>query len=1002
MLAQLTELMSRARFRGQQGKTHDGQRDLYAVCGYAETLTVQHYRERYDRGGIAARLVDAKPEDTWRGGFELIEKDSDPTKLTTFEQAFEDLDKRLKIRAKMYRADVLAGFGRYAVIVLGAPGQTIEEPLEQCSPENLKYLQVYAEDEAEIIETERDDKNERYSLPKFYQLKRQVKTGTSIVSQNRRIHWTRVFHFVDTPLEDDMFGRPRLEKVWNLLDDLDKVTGGGAEAFWRRADQGLHFDIDPDVEVSDAELTKMGEQTDDYINGFKRILRTRGMKVNTLGSDVANLGPSAEAILEQISGATGIPQRVLLGSEQAKLASEQDRNNWDERIEARRNTVADPTMVRPFVDRLISLGVLPKPAHKGGYEVTWSQLRTADDGTKADIAAKWVALNKLEQGFIVVTDDEVRELLGKEPMKDKDRTALQERRTETSVGHAEAMATVNPPQPVRLPARGQAGVRSRAAEFDEDQPRDEDGRWSGSLYHGTSKEIAQKIREEGLKPLSMGMAFASPHEKTAVSYAWSKANRDDELAVVVLDSRAAKLFEVTNLNAVSRQTIPAEYVKEIRIYPMKGLPSIYDDTPLPPPSRILEEVMYVVFVVPSKARRLEAPVWKPIHDAADRFAPDVQREVIKVLKRVRQALELADGDDESSVMEKASDALKLFEPLADVLADVFLDTMAASAQSIRALYDEDQPRDDDGKWEASPLSKLKGRDIREATSNAYSDVIAAYGSTQEVDPTQVMSSQRTVNADRVQEYVDDPDRSADVAKGRTGNDLVIVQRGGKQAVIDGNHRLAAAVKAGRTIRATVVDMDRAFADAKAGQQPGEGIGLALMNAAKRKGVKGLTGLMTLAKKPSPFKFNATDPNAIAQAKAHAADLVSRVTKVTREAIRDAVEEAFEKQRTVKELAETLEDIVGDEDRAEAIARTEVMRASNAGHQAAWQQALGEGLLDDGTKQVWVTTPDDRLCPICEGMEGETAPLGGTFTVDGEEIDGPPAHPNCRCVVALEV
>jgi hypothetical protein len=33
--------------------------------------------------------------------------------------------------------------------------------------------------------------------------------------------------------------------------DLEKVVGGGAEAFWRRADRGMQLDLDPTIDVSE-------------------------------------------------------------------------------------------------------------------------------------------------------------------------------------------------------------------------------------------------------------------------------------------------------------------------------------------------------------------------------------------------------------------------------------------------------------------------------------------------------------------------------------------------------------------------------------------------------------------------------------------------------------------------------------------------------------------------------------------------------------------------------
>lgn len=140
--------------------------------------------------------------------------------------------------------------------------------------------------------------------------------------------------------------------------------------------------------------------------------------------------------------------------------------------------------------------------------------------------------------------------------------------------------------------------------------------------------------------------------------------------------------------------------------------------------------------------------------------------------------------------------------------------------------------DSGGEFVKTPLPQLKGREIREAVANAYQPVIDAYGHEEEIDPREVMSGQKTVYPERLKEYQNDPTREADVAPGRGGsNTLVVVRRSGKMAVIDGNHRLAAKALSGGRIKVIVVDMDKAWAEAEESRKEGEGIGLALMNAA---------------------------------------------------------------------------------------------------------------------------------------------------------------------------
>jgi hypothetical protein len=171
---------------------------------------------------------------------------------------------------------------------------------------------------------------------------------------------------------------------------------------------------------------------------------------------------------------------------------------------------------------------------------------------------------------------------------------------------------------------------------------------------------------------------------------------------------------------------------------------------------------------------------------------------------------------------------------------------------------------------------------------------------------------------------------------------------------------------------------------------------------KQLGLKAATaGLRTAAPKgQAVMTFDATNPAASLWARKHAAKTITGIGNTTREVIRDFVEGAFEEQIEVSTLANELMGLLGDAARAEMIARTETMSASNMGQQMLWEQAVGEGFLTGDEKKVWIVTPDDVLCLICEPMEDVTVALDDTFNVDGEDIAAPPAHPNCRCTVGL--
>lgn len=88
------------------------------------------------------------------------------------------------------------------------------------------------------------------------------------------------------------------------------------------------------------------------------------------------------------------------------------------------------------------------------------------------------------------------------------------------------------------------------------------------------------------------------------------------------------------------------------------------------------------------------------------------------------------------------------------------------------------------------------------------------------------------------------------------------------------------------------------------------------------------------------------------------------------------------------------------ERSRTIARTEVMQALNEGARETYRQAQREGLLTDAAVKEWLTTDDEKACPICEPLDGVQVPLGDDFETENGPLPGPPAHPRCRCAMAV--
>lgn len=390
-------VQARRSLSNKLGATYDGQRDLYAALGYKKDPTFSDYYSRYCRQDIAKRIINAYPDATWRQHPEVLE-DENPEVSTPFEQAWAEVRDKHSLFHQFSRVDKLAGIGRYAVLFLGFSdgGEVLEKEVTRSASLELLYVKPYSEKNAEINTWDKDRNSKRYGLPLTYKLRVQDKTKEATNSTSELIvHHSRVLHVAEGLLESEVYGTPRLESVLNRLDDLERIAGGSSEMFWRGGFPGISFEMDPEAEELSTEgKEQLDEAIDDYMHSMRRYIKLQGIKANSLAPQIADPSNHADLQLKLISGSTGIPVRILTGSERGELASTQDKENWTDRNEERRADFAEPVILRAFIDRLISLGVLPE----ADYKVRWpsisgtSEKDQAELGkTKAEALAKYLS-----------------------------------------------------------------------------------------------------------------------------------------------------------------------------------------------------------------------------------------------------------------------------------------------------------------------------------------------------------------------------------------------------------------------------------------------------------------------------------------------------------------------------------------------------------------------------------------------------------------------------------
>ncbi len=365
-ITELSGLIQRANLAHLAGVQFQGDRKLYEIFGYKRNPTPDDFLAKYMRQDLVTRIIDAPAAAIWANP-PVIEAEAQNTE-------WQALNRKVKLWNGLYRADRLARLNPYSILLLGFDDTgSLKQKVNPKKVENLLYVRAIGARLIDDIVFNTNIRDPRFGFPETYRIKfddPQLKSssgGAVTVKQIKQltVHHSRVIHVVENALEDEVFGIPIIEKVYNLLDDLLKVGGGTAEMYWLAGNRGIQVDIDKEMEINPEDAAALSTEIDEYMHQLRRFVRTRGVEMNVLESKPPNPKDVFSMIINLISGTTGIPTRILLGSEAGQLASEQDRANWAERIDERRDLFAEPIMLNPLVDLLQEVGLVSEG------EVVW-------------------------------------------------------------------------------------------------------------------------------------------------------------------------------------------------------------------------------------------------------------------------------------------------------------------------------------------------------------------------------------------------------------------------------------------------------------------------------------------------------------------------------------------------------------------------------------------------------------------------------------------------------
>ena len=171
-------------------------------------------------------------------------------------------------------------------------------------------------------------------------------------------------------------------------------------------------------------------------------------------------------------------------------------------------------------------------------------------------------------------------------------------------------------------------------------------------------------------------------------------------------------------------------------------------------------------------------------------------------------------------------------------------------------------------------------------------------------------------------------------------------------------------------------------------------------------------------------FDVHNPEMQARLRSRSIKFAREVVGTTEEHIRSLLAEGMDAGEDMRQLRKRISDYFeGDPipKRAEMIARTETLWASNAGTLEGYKQS---GVVES---KEWLVAKDERTCPFCVSVgkrfgEGQGIALEETFAKLGDTLTGydpelekdvsmtlkyedvlhPPLHPRCRCTIVAKL
>lgn len=372
---------------------------VWRNCQYPERVLFEQYFRMYSRNNVAARVIETFPDYSWSATPFVTDEGGDKsrfskavTKMLGMQYKLQDGVKQ-SLLTSMKQLDVLGGIGGESLLVFGfSDDKKLDQPVSGAAGTTISWVKLLHNGQFTVDKRDTNENSATFGDIVHYKTKDFTDNGdlnfVNQIAANKLLHASRCVHFKETA--GLSYGTSRIQKCYNQLLDITKLSGASAEVYWLGAFSGLSIETDPMAQLDEDAYKQMKLDAAMYFDGLARALVLEGASVKQLYPAIVSPKDHFDLQITMISIATGIPRRFLTGAEAAKLASQQDTLNWMERVTNRREMFVGPKVVSPVVQRCIDAGVIPKPLG-GTFIVAWPRIQSLALNERADAARNMTA-----------------------------------------------------------------------------------------------------------------------------------------------------------------------------------------------------------------------------------------------------------------------------------------------------------------------------------------------------------------------------------------------------------------------------------------------------------------------------------------------------------------------------------------------------------------------------------------------------------------------------------